>query len=130
MAGHVFEKHDCRFNLANDSTHMRPKVSRIILSTTLAGDTEGLAVVDNGSVRDVGFVFINGNVVYGSDATGFVCANLLPSVFVLHKSNAIAFRDKDGPIGSLMNNSPFNDILFGSAHEPYSSHNAVSSLGK
>jgi hypothetical protein len=42
VAGHVFEKHDCRFHFANDSTHVRPKVSRIILSTTFAAQAEGL----------------------------------------------------------------------------------------
>jgi hypothetical protein len=30
VAGHVFEKYECRFNLANDSMDMRPQVPRII----------------------------------------------------------------------------------------------------
>jgi hypothetical protein len=54
VAGHVFEKHDCRFNFANDSTDVRPKVSRIVLSTALAGDTEWLAgVARSDAIHDV-----------------------------------------------------------------------------
>jgi hypothetical protein len=45
MAEHVFEKHDCRFHFANDSTDVGPKVARIAFSTTPAGDTERLAWV-------------------------------------------------------------------------------------
>ena len=45
VAGHVFEKYECWFNFANDSMDVRPKVSRIVFSTTSAGETEGLARV-------------------------------------------------------------------------------------
>ena len=45
MAGHIFEKHDCRFHFANDPTDVGPKVARIAFSTTLAGNAERLARV-------------------------------------------------------------------------------------
>jgi len=45
VAGHVFEKYDWWFNFANDSMDLGPKVSRIVLSTTFAGDAERLARV-------------------------------------------------------------------------------------
>lgn len=45
VAGHVFEKYECRFDFAKDSVDMRPKVPRIIVSTTLTREAERLAWV-------------------------------------------------------------------------------------
>lgn len=68
----VFEEAETGVIAINCVHKSRPKMPRIMFAAALAGATEGLTIVNDASVGDVGFVSADCDVVYGCLSSGVV----------------------------------------------------------
>lgn len=110
MPGDVFEKDpfESVSEFAGDTGDVRPEVALVGFSVAAPGEAEGLAIVNDGSVCDVAFVFVDGNIENVSDAAGFVPSDALPSIAAINSAGSISIWNSEDELLSLPNNSPLN----------------------
>jgi hypothetical protein len=107
-----------------------PEVAGVVKAKPLTGSAEGLAVVDNGAVGAVAFVFLNADVVDATNAARFDTSDQLPTVVPLHKGRTIPVRDRDDIEVLLVDCSTLDDSCTWYPASPHTRDNAMASLGQ
>jgi hypothetical protein len=109
----VLEEAQFWFTKSNTICDPGPEVSFVFFSLSLSCCREWLAVVDDGSVGVVTFVFFNGDVVDIGNATWLVAPDILPSVISFNLSRSISVRNDKEILIPLIDSSAFNLLCSG-----------------